>query len=374
MKKLIIKLKELNIKFTIFDRYIINEFLKVFFATLFLVVIMNALIELIERLDFFVVRKISPLDIFIYYFYKMPYFIIQFSPVAILFATVFSLGNLNKNRELIAIISSGIKFTRVAFFLYLIGFITSLFFILFNEFCVVPSIRKAKIINNKFKNIYYEKDRSDFAMYGKNNIIYYVRYYNARLKTLQNVKIIKKTPDGSGVIYRIDAFIGNWDEAKKIWIFKNGVYREFNNNGDLIKVEEFQEKEFNLYEKPKDFEYVRTDIDEMRIKEAINYINKLKESGFKYRSELVDFNIKFSFPFSSFIMILIGAPISTISAKSVLIISMGWALLISFIYWVVLNIGVSLGKNGILPPFLATWIGNIIFIFISILIHKKISK
>ena len=374
MKKLIIKLKELNIKFTIFDRYIINEFLKVFFATLFLVVIMNALIELIERLDFFVVRKISPLDIFIYYFYKMPYFIIQFSPVAILFATVFSLGNLNKNRELIAIISSGIKFTRVAFFLYLIGFIISLFFILFNEFCVVPSIRKAKIINNKFKNIYYEKDRSDFAMYGKNNIIYYVRYYNARLKTLQNVKIIKKTPDGSGVSYRIDAFIGNWDEAKKIWIFKNGVYREFNNNGDLIKVEEFQEKEFNLYEKPKDFEYVRTDIDEMRIKEAINYINKLKESGFKYRSELVDFNIKFSFPFSSFIMILIGAPISTISAKSVLIISMGWALLISFIYWVVLNIGVSLGKNGILPPFLATWIGNIIFIFISILIHKKISK
>ncbi len=365
-----VKIKEL--KPTIIDKYLLIEFFKTFTGALFLIVVMNHLIEIMERLDFFISKKVKFIEVVVYYLYKTPFFIVELAPIAVLFAVVFSLGILAKNREIVAMITGGISFYRIVFYLYVTGFLLSVIFIIFNEFIVVPAQRKAVELNNKFRNIYYVKDRRNFSMYGKHNFIYYIKYYNSKEKLMQDIQVLRTSPDKDKIIFRIDANCAKWDEMKKVWIFKNGILRKFDKNGNLKEVEKFEEKDIKIPERPSDFEYTRTDVTQLRIKEAITYINKLKACGFQYHKELVDFHIKFSFPFTCFLMMLIGAPLSIYSTRSVIVISMGLALLGSFAYWVILNIGVSFGKNGILPAFVAAWLGNIIFLGISIFIHRKI--
>ncbi|MBN1898211.1 MAG: LptF/LptG family permease [Spirochaetes bacterium] len=361
-----------TLKPTIIDRYILIEFVKTFFGALFLIVIVNHLIELMERLDFFISRNIKFIDVIYYYLYKTPFFIVELSPIAILFAVVFSLGIMAKNREIVAMITGGISFYRIIAYLYITGLLLSILFVFFNESVVVPSQRKSIDIYNKFKNIIYAKDRRNFSMYGKHNFVYHIKYYNSKEKQLENIHVFRTSPDKEKILYRIDARLAVWDEMKELWIFKNGVIRKLNEFKELEEVESFEEKEIPIPEKPSDFEYTRTDITELTIKEAVQYINRLKSSGFQYQKELVDFHLKFSFPFTCLLMMLIGAPLSIYSTRSVIVISMGLSLMVSFVYWVILNIGVSMGKNGILPAVVAAWMGNCIFLVISFFIHKKI--
>jgi lipopolysaccharide export system permease protein len=71
-------------------------------------------------------------------------------------------------------------------------------------------------------------------------------------------------------------------------------------------------------------------------------------------------------------MLLLGAPMSFYSTKSVVILSIGLALLGGFLYWIILGIFLSLGKNSVIPPFLATWVANIVFLAAALYIHKRI--
>lgn len=362
-----------SLKFTIFDKYIVKEFIKPYLGSLLLIVILTNVTELFEKMDTFLKNDVNGFQILLYYFYKSPFLILQFSPVAVMFASVFSLGLLAKNKELIAVIIGGVNFFRVVLWLYIIGFLLSIGFVFFNELIVVRTQEKVRELNMKFKKIQDVRDRQDFPMYGKQNYFYHIYYYHFKEKKMDGVKILQTSKSKDRVKLRIDANHAIWSKERKIWVFHNGIIRHFNKTGHFENVESFVEKDIALPEKPKDFEYKKQKIDELTIGKAWEYIQSLKHKGFKFQAELVDFNLKFSFPFSLLLMMLIGAPLSMYSSKSVLIISFGFALMGSLIYWILLSIGISLGKNGVLPPVLAVWIGNFIFAGISYFVHKRIA-
>ena len=45
---------------------------------------------------------------------------------------------------------------------------------------------------------------------------------------------------------------------------------------------------------------------------------------------------------------------------------------ISFVYWIVYNFCLSLGYGGILPPIIAAWIANLIFIGIGVVVLMNV--
>ena len=66
--------------------------------------------------------------------------------------------------------------------------------------------------------------------------------------------------------------------------------------------------------------------------------------------------------FSYLIVMLIGIPFALgLGSRSGKIISFTFAIVFAFIYWGVEAIGQSLGENRIVSPFIAAWLGNIVF-------------
>ncbi len=69
-----------------------------------------------------------------------------------------------------------------------------------------------------------------------------------------------------------------------------------------------------------------------------------------------------SLPFIGLIMMLIGIPSGLIGGQRAGVAKgIGACLLIALAYWLVFSVSISLGRGGVLSPFLAAWLPNITF-------------
>jgi len=105
----------------------------------------------------------------------------------------------------------------------------------------------------------------------------------------------------------------------------------------------------------------------MNFFELREYIERLKKVGEKFTKELVELNLKVSFPFANLIILLFSVPLVSTSSRSKgrgLIFGMG--LLVCFMYLSTLRICQSLGYNEVLSPLVAAWLPNVVFASIGI--------
>ncbi len=98
----------------ILDLYILKKFLKTYVFAVFLIVLIVMVIDYTEKIDDFI-RKEAPMRaiIFDYYLNFIPYWANYISPLMVFIATVFFTANMAAKTEIIAILSSGVSFTRL---------------------------------------------------------------------------------------------------------------------------------------------------------------------------------------------------------------------------------------------------------------------
>ena len=74
------------------------------------------------------------------------------------------------------------------------------------------------------------------------------------------------------------------------------------------------------------------------------------------------------------IIILVGLPFALVTGKrkGLSFASVGIALLIGFLFFVVNSVGLALGKGGALPPLAAAWFAPILFLAAGAWITKKL--
>jgi lipopolysaccharide export system permease protein len=109
----------------------------------------------------------------------------------------------------------------------------------------------------------------------------------------------------------------------------------------------------------------------MNIRELKKYILTLRKRGDPVKGELVELYSKISFPLAIFIIALIGAPLALGIGRGGFFLNFGISIAIAFTYWGVISLGKSLGKGGMLPPFLSAWIANLIFAGLGIYLICK---
>ena len=353
------------------DKYIMKNFLIPFFLALLFVVFMMHITELFDRISFFTSKNISLGQIGLYFLYKTPFILLEMLPVAVLFSTVFSLATMSKNNELISIISTGVSFYRIVRTYVIMGLIIFILAVIWGDKVMPVSNVRAQKLNQKFRNFTENQINRNIQKYDRDNSLYFIDNFNYKTATMKKITIIKKNVKND-IEYRLDAKTGEWNFNKKKWVFHNGIIRYFSTNSSVLSTEKFETKELNLKMTPLDFKKENKNIDDMSIREAWKYIQRLKNSGFGYGEELVQFHWKFAFPFSVVIMILIGAPLSGYSKKNILISSFFYSFIFTFIYYLLLNMSLSFGKNEVLSPLVAAWLGNVVFSVFIVILFKSI--
>lgn len=357
----------------ILDRYILKSVLNIFFGCLIIFIFLYIITDIFFHLDQILKQQISLIRK--YYLSYLPTIFVRISPIAALLATLYTLGRLNRDNEIIAMRASGLSVFRISKVIIIFGFLLSLVIYLVNERLVPESAQilekiKLEMENQRKKE---EKDLSQLAIYGLKNRLFYINRFYPNTNTMEGIVILEHDKT-QNLTKKIVAEKGIYQNG--IWKFYKSITYNFDENGQIKGQPEYHEEEImDILETPRDFLEQKQKPEFMNISQLDNYIWKFSQSGATtvVQDLKVELYRKFTEPFMSLIIIILGIPFSLmIKRKATGLSSIGIACLLGFFYFVLNAVSIALGKAGILPSFLSVCLSHLIIFSISLYLLYRI--
>jgi len=362
---------------TILFRYILHEYVKVFTMCFAGLMTIYLVVDFFEKVRKFI-RFDADLSIILGYFLlRTPGISFQIAPLAILMATLLTLGIFSKNREITAMRSCGISLYRIS--APFLCFSLAVAIVLFSLSAVVIPLSTAQaehvkttLIEKKASPATFKADR-DWIQVGNH--------------TLMNLEVVD--PDGATLrgisLYQLGAefTLTGITEAREArytpqgWVLHRGVRRSFLPNGGLL-VEEFESRPIVLSQTPEDFSsWLSVESDEMTLMEIRSYAERLRKDGYNFARFLTDYYGRVAFPFVSVVMTVVGIALS-LRGSGVrgrgMAIGIGQALLTGFLYWTTHSVAIALGRSGALAPIMAGWFANLLFLSFGFYLFLKVRQ
>jgi lipopolysaccharide export system permease protein len=358
--------------FSLIDRYISKIFVGYFLGG---IVVFVTLFVTIDYMSNFA-RVDAPLEaVGRFYALSLPALIHQMVPVGCLMATVFTLSNLSRSNELIALFASGMSLARICWpILFWVVAMSSMSFFV-ND-------RMAPVLNQRKNFVYYVEILKKPGLYStvKTDRIWY-RSGNSlyNIKTLQGEE---KAARGL-TMYQFDQ---EWHLAQMItadrvkldgtnWELAEGTVTLFPKGSGVPVTKPFQRKTITVAEDSKDLQDSGRSTDSLSLKELERYIRKNKEAGLDTLRYEVDYQAKLSFAFAGLVMALIGIPFSVGKARSGgTAANVGITIGLAFAYWAFYSSGLTLGRHAAIAPALAAWVPNVLMAGLAIFALMRLKK
>lgn len=358
----------------IIDKYLIKQFLQTILFGLLAFTLIFVVIDMVENVDDFVDQKVTASIVLQYYLVFSPEIIKLMTPVAVLFAALFTAGKMTSLSELTAIKASGVSLYR-----FMIPFlITTLFISFFSVYFagyVVPDANETKVnIERKYLNKGHIFAGSNIFFQDSKSTIVSISFFDITTNQANRISLQKFDADDlKKMVSRIDAVRLIYDSTSGNWIAKNGVERYFDKSAQ--KANYFETLEIgNLNFKPSDLLSKQQKPEEMNLAGLKDLINSLERTGNDPTRILIEYYSRFSFPMASLVCVIFGLPISANKRKSGLAVQVGISILITFIYLVFMKISQAFGKNGALDPLLTAWFGNLVFLIAGLIYLPRVRQ
>ncbi len=357
----------------IYVRHILSGFIGLLFLVLGVTIVIFIVVDFVGNSKVWMARP--PRDVYHYYLDFLPHIVYLVLPIAMLLASVFSVGNLARHLELVALRASGISITRILSPILLIGIIASAAMFWF-ENSILPDANHRRYEINEPKSMDGDSggdplEKFNYLYTSTNGLILYFDFYSGHRNSGQGVTVINQPKKGP-LAMRIDAKTMSWEKDKG-WTLREGTKRVFKKG--LLEATAFKELPFTQFQdQPKDLLDDRTYSEEMAMDELDRRIDILKRSGETSRILETDRFFRFSSSVVNFFMVLIGTAMSVHTIKTGLAKNFGIALGIWAVYYVALRVGLVMGENGSLSPLVGAWFGNFIFAPLGLILFWKAAR
>lgn len=361
----------MDFKFTILDKYIIKKFLGTFFYALVLILSITIAFDISEKVDDFLELQLPFRKIVVeYYLNWIPYFANLFSSLFIFITVIFFTSKMASNTEIIAILSNGVSFQRMLVPYFISAFVVALLSLSLNLY-IIPPANKVRLDfdNTYFRSKFINKDKHIHKQIEPGVFIYIQTYSSSDIATKFS---IEKFEDGK-LKSKLISNYAKWDTSKNKWKVSNYYIRHIDGLSETIEKGRLLDTAVNMH--PKDFSS-RTDIVEtMNIKELNDFIDKARMQGNDdIVSYLFDKHSRYAYPFSIFILTLIGVSLSSKKVKGGIGLNIGIGLLISFSYIVFMRFSQIFAISGALNPLFAVWLPNLLFGAIAFVLYRLAPK
>lgn len=356
----------------IYTRHVLGGFLGLLFLCIACIVVIFVVIDFVGNSKTWLATP--PKAVIGYYLDYLPHILYLITPIAILLASVFSIGNLARHLELVALRAAGIPVTRIIAPVLLFGILISGFMYWFVD-RVLPDANHRRYQINEPKSQDGDSggdplEKFNYLYTASDGMVLYFDFYTGHKSSGQGVTVIRQ-PKHGGIETRIDARALAW--SKDHWVLKDGTRREFKDG--KLDAKPFTEARFPEFkDAPKDLLDDRSYPEEMGMQELDRRIAILKRTGENARVLETERYFRFSSSLVSLFMALIGAAMSVNTLKSGLARNFGIALLITFLYYVALRLGLVMGQNGSLSPLVGAWLGNLLFAPLGFLLWWKAAR
>ncbi|MGK7943309.1 MAG: LptF/LptG family permease [Microcystaceae cyanobacterium] len=303
---------------------------------------------------------------------KMPSFIVLAFPMSMLLAALMAYSRLSSDSELIAMQSLGVSIYRLIIPGIIFSFLVTGLAFFFND-AVAPaatyqaSVTLEKAVNQdrpnfKERNIIYPEygkiRREDGSEQTSLTRLFYAEEFNG--KEMQRLTILDRSQAEVNQI--VTAQSATWNIAQNTWDFFNGTIYLIAPDGSYRNIVRFQHQQLDLPKAPLDLAQRGRDYGEMSIRQANEYLEivKLSSDEKKIRKLRVRIQEKYALPFVCLVFGLIGAALGVRPQNTNKATSFGICVGLIFTYYLLSFMTSSMGIWGILTPFMAAWLPNLL--------------
>src|SRR5947207_13158523 len=362
--------------FRTLDRYLLREWLRVLLITLLGFPILVIVIDLTDKLDQYMARGIKPGTVAFSYVFDLPEKMFLVLPVAVLFATVFTVGSLGRHSELTAAKASGISFHRLVRPLFGAAGAAFIAGLLLGEIAPVATSRRLEMLGEKA--IRSTSSRYNFVYRADRGWVYAIRALELRTREMTDLMLER---EGAGAAYptivlaaQHAVYADTGPAARRPrWTLHRGTLRYLAGNqpGGEAAFEFDSLRSRTLRERPVDLLAEPKGPDEMRYGELRRYIDALTRSGSNAKKLQVELALKIAIPFICLLIALFGAPLAISSPKSGAAWGVAASLATTFIVLLMFQLAKAVGAGGVLPPMLAAWVPNILIAVAAVYLLRK---
>jgi lipopolysaccharide export system permease protein len=347
----------------IIPRYILKHFLPIFALAIVGFVAIYLIVDFFEHVDQMLASNVPLRDIYAYFLCKIPIVLTQGIPMAAILAAIVALGQLKRNRELIAMETAGVNPSYYAAPIALAAVALSVI-----HFCVAEFA--ARPLNQKLEEtwqVQVEHRKPALWMnpenmwYRAENTIYQIRLYD-RQKNVMHIASIFFLDSGFHMVQRVDAQRITWTNPG--WLAEDGLIVGLRDQN--TEQQWFDRKQLDLNVTPADFLTGQTVPDNLSWRDLHRYMEKVEAEGFSATPYRVDLHMRIASPFATLILALFGVLVALRPGiHGGIGAGVGISIGVAFAFIAVSNVGSSLASAEALPPFLGVWAGNIIFVAIA---------
>jgi lipopolysaccharide export system permease protein len=342
--------------------YLRRQVLRLFALALASLVSLSLIADFFDRVDTILENEAGLGTILRAFLFRMPQVVTEVTPLAVLAGTLVGLGLMARHREFVAMRACGVSSWQVLRPLLLLALGVSVATLVWNETVVPYSARRwHEIWTQEVKR----SARSVFAgrqvWYRGQAGFYNIERANPRRRALYGLTVYQIGEDfrPSRVIVAPRA---TWDGAA--WELHDAETHELSPEG--VRVTAGVPEGFGLPETLEDFSVAELEPEAFGYRMLRRQIEALREKGVDTSESWVDLYLKLALPAAAVIMMVVAVPLAIRSAGTSSLpaaVAMGFA--VGFAYFMLVGFARALGQNGALPPLLAAWAANAIFLMLG---------
>ncbi len=354
-------------------RYMTASFFRLFALTAIAFLSLFLLVTIFENLNVILKNRASFGDALLFVALQTPWMVAQSAPLASLVAALVSLSLMSRNGEVTALRAAGVPIRRLAIPFLLSGLLLTGTVFWLQE-TVVPKtsrlareIRDARIKMKAGPTLLRVQDvwlRSGNAMVKAGRVI-------PTENRMDEVTVFERENDS---VHRyIHAARADWTPTGWRLADVRDIHFEAGKAWDERRLDTLDYP--RLAPPPSEITVSQRKSEEIGIIDLYRRIRSHRAQGLNVTGLQVDFWAKTSLPFTCLILPLLAVPFSLRSSRRTgLWAGVASGLGIGLFYLLVLLLGVSLGRTGSVPPWLAAWMGNFLFIGLTILLYRRAER
>ena len=341
---------------------------------LLMIIIIVVVFDYVEKVDDFTELK-APWRaiVFDYYLNFIPYFINQFSSLFTFIAVIFFTSKMAMQTEIVAILSGGVSFRRLMWPYFMGSFIIAVGSLALSLW-VIPEAQKVSI---QFESQYIKSNRR--VMYEDHvyrqiepGTFAYVRGYSANTERVPFFALERY--EGSEMVETLNAASASFEEETGRWTAPRYVIYSRTEDGSL-GYKQYRNLDTLINLDARELSEVKSLVKTMTIEELNDFLGHQRRKGSDnvYLIE-VERHARFSYPFSTFILTLIGVALSSRKLRGGLGMHIGMGIALCFSYIMLGRVFEQIAISGSMEPWFGVWLPNFIFAIIAIVVYIKAPK
>ena len=346
------------------SRYLVRQFFAIFVPIITTFVLLYVIVDFFDRLDILLEHDATVSAATRYFLFKIPLMVTQVTPPAVITAVLLSLGLLARHNEMTAFRAGGVSLVQTAMPILVVALLISVAALAWNETVVPYSSRVFQRVNNveirkrelravlSERHIWYHGARG----------FYHIDHVNKAEGAIYGL-VIYRFDDTFNLQTVIEISQAHWVDGH--WRIAQALERRIGTDPPVVRP--LAPEEVQIPESLDDFLEVQHEPEEMSYLMLRRWVADLTRKGIDVSQYYVELQLKLALPFASAVLAVVGAPIGGRVRRNPSIAAIvGSGIVVGFAYGVVFGLASSLGQNGVLPPVVAAWAANVIFLLLGV--------